>query len=35
MKDYDRTQMLTNLSTAYNNSERQWNYQFCTEFGWF
>lgn len=26
MKDYDRTQGLTNLSTAMNNSMRQWNY---------
>ena len=35
MRDYDRTQMLTNMSTAMNNSMRQWNYQFCNEFGWF
>lgn len=35
IEDYDRMQMLTNLSTAEDNQMRQWNYQFCNEFGWF
>ena len=35
MEDYDRMQMLKNLSAAEDNQMRQWNYQFCNEFGWF
>ena len=35
IEDYDRYQHLSNLSTAEDNQMRQWNYQFCNEFGWF
>lgn len=35
IEDYDRYQGLTNLTIGEDSQMRQWNYQFCNEFGWF